>query len=87
MARARRNFWALAGVTTVAVGALSQALGRPAGPATAAMVAFSGLAALVSVTLAGRILVVTGRRGRHGLARKPARRTKDSGRFRRGHLD
>ena len=46
MARVRRNFWALAAVTTVAVGALSQALGRPAGPATAAMVGVTGLAAL-----------------------------------------
>ena len=73
MARVRRKFWALAGVTTVAVGALSQALGRPAGPATAAAVAVSGLAALVSVSLAGRILVVTGRRGREGVHRKPAR--------------
>lgn len=77
MARARRNFWALAAVTTVAVGALSQALGRPAGPATAAMVAVSGLAALVSVTLAGRILVVTGRRGRKEVRRKPLAGTPD----------
>ena len=77
MARARRNFWALAAVTTVAVGALSQALGRPAGPATAAMVAVSGLAALVSVTLAGRILVVTGRRGRKEVRRTPLAGTPD----------
>ena len=57
--RVRRNFWVLVAATVVAVGVLSQALARPAGMGTAALVAVSGLAALASVSLAGRILVVT----------------------------
>ena len=57
--RVRRNFWVLVAATVVAVGVLSQALARPAGPGTAALVAVSGLACLASVALAGRILVVT----------------------------
>ena len=57
--RVRRNFWALVAATVVAVGVLSQALARPAGPGTAALVAASGLVGLASVALAGRILVVT----------------------------
>ncbi|HEX6920192.1 MAG TPA: hypothetical protein VF314_08185 [Actinomycetes bacterium] len=57
--RVRRNFWALVAATVVAAGVLSQALARPAGPGTAALVAVSGLVGLASVALAGRILVVT----------------------------
>lgn len=57
--RVRRNFWVLVAATVVAVGVLSQALARPAGHGTAALVAVSGLACLASVALAGRILVVT----------------------------
>ena len=69
-ARVRRNFWVLVAATVVAVGVLSQALAHTAGPGTAVLVAVSGLAALASVTLAGRILVVTAalnrpRPGRH----------------------
>lgn len=61
VSRVRRNFWSLAAATVVAVGVLSDAVARPASPSTAALVALSGLAALISVTLAGRILVVSSR--------------------------
>ncbi len=59
--RVRRNFWSLAAATVIAIGVLSNAVARPASPSTAALVAVSGLAALVSVSLAGRILVVSSR--------------------------
>ena len=59
IARVRRNFWLLVAATTIAVGVLSQALKGPNNPTTAAIVAVSGLAAVASLTLAGRILVVT----------------------------
>ena len=65
VARVRRNFWALVAATVVAAGVLSQALARPASPGTAVVLALSGLAAVTSVTLAGRILVVT-----HQLSRR-----------------
>ena len=59
IARVRRNFWLLVAATILAAGVLSQALKGPNRPATAAIVALSGLAAIGSLTLAGRILVVT----------------------------
>ena len=63
MDRVSRNFWLLVAATVVAVGVLSTALREPSGPVTGAITAFSALAALVSLTLAGRILiVVAGRR-------------------------
>jgi len=58
-ARVRRNFWVLVTATVVAVGLLSRVIDSPASPLTAVVVAVSGLAGLVSLTLAGRILVVT----------------------------
>ena len=64
-ARVRRNFWALVAATVVAAGVLSQALDRPAGLGTAAVVAVSGFAAAASVALAGRILIVTTQLSRH----------------------
>jgi len=70
IARVRRNFWLLVAATIVAVGVLSQALKGLNSPATAAMVAGSGLAAVASLTLAGRILAVT----TAGSRRRPARR-------------
>ncbi len=69
IARVRRNFWLLVAATILAVGVLSQALRGPNNPATAAIVALSGLAAIAGITLAGRILTVT-TAGR----RRPARR-------------
>lgn len=72
--RVRRNFWALVAAGVVAVGVMSQALSRPAGPATGAAVAVSGLAALACVTLAGRILVVTSQLGRRSGATRGGRR-------------
>jgi len=72
IARVRRNFWLLVAATILAVGVLSQALKGPNNPATAAIVAVSGLAAVASLTLAGRILVVTtaGHRRRRAAGRR-----------------
>jgi FtsH-binding integral membrane protein len=76
IARVRRNFWVLVAATILAVGVLSQALKNPNSSTTAAVVAVSGLAALVSLTLAGRILAVTtaARRNRPALRRRVRRR-------------
>lgn len=71
MGRVSRNFWILVAATVLAVGGLSTALREPSGPATGVVTAVSALAALISVTLAGRILVVAGRRQ----GRKARRRT------------
>lgn len=60
--RVRRNFWMLCLATTVALGVLSTALRQPPGPLAAALTAVSALAAVVTVTLAGRILLVVTRR-------------------------
>ena len=62
--RVRRNFWSLTAATVLAVGVLSDALAGPAGAVSAVLVALRGVAAVVSVTLAGRILVVTSRHER-----------------------
>lgn len=60
-----RNFWFLVAATVVAAGVLRTAVELPSGPVAASLTAASGLAALVSLTLAARILiVVTGRRAR-----------------------
>lgn len=70
-ARVQRNFWFLVAATVVAVGVLTQALRQPSRPATAVVVAVSGLAAITSLTLAGRILVVmTTGRPRRGRGRR-----------------
>ncbi len=57
--RVRRNFWVLVAATILAVGVLTEALKAPNSPPAAAVLAVSGLAALASLTLAGRILTVT----------------------------
>lgn len=62
MDRVVRNFWILVAATVLAVGGLSTALREPSGPVAGTVTALSALAALISVTLAGRILVVAGRR-------------------------
>jgi len=74
VARVRRNFSLLVAAAVVAVGVLSQALKAPSGPATAAVVAVSGLAAIASVSLAGRILAVTTAHRRHATPRRWIRR-------------
>ena len=72
--RVRRNFWCLVAATVIAAGVLSDAVVRPAGPATAALVAASSVAAVISVGLAGRILVVTSRLGPRRTRRRLRRR-------------
>lgn len=59
LARVHRNFWLLVTATILAVGVLSLEIKAPAGTGTAVLTAVSALAALVSISLAGRILVVT----------------------------
>jgi len=62
--RVQRNFWYLTAASVLAVGALSQAFRTPSGPLTGLIVAISGLSAVTTLSLAGRILVVAGRRRR-----------------------
>ena len=81
LARVHRNFWLLVAATVLAVGVLSQALRSPSRPATAAVVAISGLAAVVSLTLAGRILTVTAARRRHSPVPGGCRPRRHSGLF------
>ena len=59
LARVRRNFWILVAATTIAVGLLSVALRQPPGPTTGLLTALSSLAAVTTLALAGRILIVT----------------------------
>ena len=61
--RVRRNFWVLVAAAAVAVGVLSAAATLAPGPVAGALTAVSASFAVASVALAGRILVVTGRRG------------------------
>lgn len=61
--RVRRNFWVLVGATILAVGMLSFAIRMPASPLAGALTAVSSIAAVTSLALAGRILVVTTRKG------------------------
>lgn len=75
--RVRRNFWCLVAATVIAAGVLSDAVARPAGPATAALVAASSVAAVISVSLAGRILVVTSRLGSTRRRRRHSHRAVD----------
>lgn len=56
--RVQRNFWMLLAAAVLATGMVSRAVAQEAGPATGALLAVSGLAALVSASLAARILVV-----------------------------
>jgi hypothetical protein len=72
--RVRRYLWCLVAATVIASGVLSDALARPAGPVTAALVAASSVAAVISVSLAGRILVVTSRLGPRRTRRRLGRR-------------
>lgn len=62
-ARVRQRFWALVAAAVIAVGFLSLALRMSAGPVAAFLTATSALAAVVPIALAGRIIVVTSRRG------------------------
>ena len=72
-ARVRQRFWALVAAAVIAVGFLSLALRMPPGPVAAVLMAVSALAALLPVALAGRILVVTTRRGVVGKRGRSAR--------------
>ena len=60
--RVRRNFWVLVAAAAVAVGVLSVAATMAPGPVAGALTAVSASFAVAAVALAGRILVVTGRR-------------------------
>jgi len=74
VARVRRNFWLLVAAAVIAVGMLSQALRGPNNPGSAAIVAVSGLAAIVSLALAGRILTVLTAHRRRSTGRQRIRR-------------
>lgn len=55
--RARRTFWVLALVAVAAAGSVTAAFGAPAGTVTALRVAVSGLALIVTIVLAARVLI------------------------------
>ena len=59
MTRARRAFWALAGVAVVATGTLSRALAWRPSPAAGAVVAIAASVAVIAAGFAARILVKT----------------------------
>ena len=61
--RVRRNFWVLVAAAVVAAGLLSLAVQMPPSPLAGVLTALSGLGALAALTLAGRIIVVTGASG------------------------
>lgn len=77
MNRVRRNFWILVTATVLAVGLLSSAVRMPPSPFVGTLTAIAGLAAVASLVLAGRILVVASRsrvsprRGRRGRGGQP----------------
>ncbi len=56
-----RSFWILVGVATLAAGSLTGSLAASPSPTTGLRVAVSGLIALVSLTLAIRIMVALSR--------------------------
>ena len=61
MNRISRNFWLLVTATVLAVGLLSTAVRMPPSPVAGVVTAVSALLVVTSLTLAGRILVVTSR--------------------------
>lgn len=61
MVRVQVTFWALVVVTIVASGVFTRALGAPPSAETAMAVAVAGLLAVLSGTLALRILIVVTR--------------------------
>ena len=71
--RAVRAFWGLVVTAALAMGALSTALTNKPGPLTGLLVAASGATVLVSLALAGRVMIALGR-ARQG--RPSARRTR-----------
>ena len=56
-----RSFWILVGVAVLAAGSLSSSLTATPSPTTGLRVAVSGLIALVSLTLAVRVMIALGR--------------------------
>lgn len=60
--RVRRNFWLLCLAAMVALGVLSTAVRQPPSPLTGMLTAVSALAVVVTLSLAGRILLVVTRR-------------------------
>lgn len=62
--RARRVFWVLVVLAVLATGSLTTALAAPPGTVTALRVAVSGLVAMISVTLATRVMIALQRPGK-----------------------
>ena len=59
--KAQRTFWILLAVTVLASGSLSSSLTATPSPTTGLRVAVSGLIALVSLTLAARVMIALSR--------------------------
>jgi hypothetical protein len=60
MRRIRVTFWLLVATAVVSTGVLMRAVAWRASPTTGATVAATGITTVIAVTLAARILVVTG---------------------------
>lgn len=58
---ALRSFWILVAVAILATGSLSRSLTASPSPATGLAVAFSGLTALLAITLAVRVMTALSR--------------------------
>lgn len=57
LVRARHRFWALTVVAALATGSLSAALRAPTGTLTGVRIVLSGTVALITLTLAARLMI------------------------------
>ena len=69
--RAQRTFWILVGCAALAMGALSALLARRPAPLTGLLVAGSGVAVILLLALAGRVLLALDRAGRPHIRPRP----------------
>lgn len=77
MNRISRNFWALVAATVLAAGLLSTGASMPPSPFAGVLTAVAATAAVTSLALAGRILVVVSRsRTGAGTGRRRQRRAR-----------
>lgn len=76
MNRISRNFWALVAATVLAAGLLSTGVSMPASPFAGVLTAVAATAAVTSLALAGRILVVVSRSKRVARTRDSRQRSR-----------
>lgn len=68
---AQRSFWILVVCAALSMGALSAVLARPPAPLTALLVAVSGVAVVLLLALAGRVLLALDRARRPRIRPRP----------------